>query len=447
MPDRVVVALIGDGGFGQNPAALATAFEEDIAVIWVIMNNCAFGTIAGLEKAHYGTTFGTVFEKDGKPWSPDYAAIARAYGIDGVKVALGGRVQAGAGEGDQVEAAGRHRRLHAERAGAHGGPLEHHGHLFARQEGAPRQHGRADATRPTLHAKTPGHEHDYSLAHLTRAVAAPPEMIDVAARTGYGYVGIRPIYMGLPGERTTRSRDNPQMLKETKAALARPGVAVHDIELSRMYRRRSSRRISCRRWKSRPSLGAQGRARRSIWGGERELLHREIRAILRPREAVRTLRDLESPASDRDRQSRRGGATCVRTVNREQCRNHRRHAAFRPARIRGSSSLPRCRANGSSFAHVCDAAEEVPPTDGRRSSASGATSAQFPGEGGIDVRGILSRMPPVVPYRAGDAARRADQGHRAGGSGATRDQRSRAAISTGAANAPDDRPPHTRSAA
>jgi len=86
LPDRVVVALIGDGGFGQNPAALATAFEEDIAVIWVIMNNCAFGTIAGLEKAHYGTTFGTVFEKDGKPWSPDYAAIARAYGVEGVKI-------------------------------------------------------------------------------------------------------------------------------------------------------------------------------------------------------------------------------------------------------------------------------------------------------------------------------------------------------------------------
>ena len=86
LPDKVVVALIGDGGFGQNPAVLATAFEDDIAVIWVIMNNCAFGTIAGLEKAHYGTTFGTVFEKDGKPWSPDYAAIARAYGVEGVKI-------------------------------------------------------------------------------------------------------------------------------------------------------------------------------------------------------------------------------------------------------------------------------------------------------------------------------------------------------------------------
>lgn len=85
-PDRVVVALVGDGGFGQNPAALATAFEADIAVVWVIMNNHAFGTIAGLELAHYGTTFATVFEKDGKSWSPDFAAIARAYGIEGIKV-------------------------------------------------------------------------------------------------------------------------------------------------------------------------------------------------------------------------------------------------------------------------------------------------------------------------------------------------------------------------
>jgi acetolactate synthase-1/2/3 large subunit len=85
-PSRTVVALVGDGGFGQNPALLATAHEQDIAVVWVVMNNFAYGTIAGLEKAHFGTTFGTVFEKGGRPWSPDYAAIAKAYGVDGVKV-------------------------------------------------------------------------------------------------------------------------------------------------------------------------------------------------------------------------------------------------------------------------------------------------------------------------------------------------------------------------
>jgi acetolactate synthase I/II/III large subunit len=85
-PDRVVVALIGDGGFGQNPSLLATALHDNVGVVWVVMNNNAFGTIAGLEKAHYQTTFGTVFEKDGNSTSPDYAAIARAYGIEGVKI-------------------------------------------------------------------------------------------------------------------------------------------------------------------------------------------------------------------------------------------------------------------------------------------------------------------------------------------------------------------------
>jgi acetolactate synthase-1/2/3 large subunit len=86
LKDKVVVALVGDGGWGQNPAVLATAKESNIPVIWVIMNNRAFGTIAGLEKAHYDTTFGTVFEVDGESYSPDYAAIARAYGIDGITV-------------------------------------------------------------------------------------------------------------------------------------------------------------------------------------------------------------------------------------------------------------------------------------------------------------------------------------------------------------------------
>ena len=85
-PDRVVVSLVGDGGFGQNPSLLATAFEEDIAVVWIVMNNRAFGTIAGLQKAHFGTTLGTVFEKDGCPYSADFAALAKAYGVEGVRI-------------------------------------------------------------------------------------------------------------------------------------------------------------------------------------------------------------------------------------------------------------------------------------------------------------------------------------------------------------------------
>ena len=85
-PGRKVVALIGDGGMGANVSPLATAAEKNIAVVWVVMNNCAFGTIAGLEYQHYEHHFGTLFTRNGEPYSPDFAAIARAYGIDGVTV-------------------------------------------------------------------------------------------------------------------------------------------------------------------------------------------------------------------------------------------------------------------------------------------------------------------------------------------------------------------------
>ncbi|WP_316858589.1 thiamine pyrophosphate-binding protein [uncultured Cohaesibacter sp.] len=87
-PEKVVISLVGDGGFGQNPAVLATAAEMNLPVIWVVMNNNAFGTIAGLQKAHYGLNFGTLFPKADDPVNqlPDYAAIARAFGCDGVRV-------------------------------------------------------------------------------------------------------------------------------------------------------------------------------------------------------------------------------------------------------------------------------------------------------------------------------------------------------------------------
>lgn len=87
-PDRVVISLVGDGGFGQNPAMLATAVEQNLGIIWLVMNNNAFGTIAGLQKAHYGITYGTTFPgKVGEDeLTPNYSKIAEAYGAVGVKI-------------------------------------------------------------------------------------------------------------------------------------------------------------------------------------------------------------------------------------------------------------------------------------------------------------------------------------------------------------------------
>jgi acetolactate synthase-1/2/3 large subunit len=87
-PDRVVISLVGDGGFGQNPAMLATAVEQNLGIVWIVMNNNAFGTIAGLQKAHYGVTYGTVFpgQIGDSEITPNYADIAKAYGANGIKI-------------------------------------------------------------------------------------------------------------------------------------------------------------------------------------------------------------------------------------------------------------------------------------------------------------------------------------------------------------------------
>jgi acetolactate synthase-1/2/3 large subunit len=83
-PDRVVVALVGDGAFGSNPSVVATAMEAGLGVIWLVMDNAAFGTIAGLTNMHYGWEFGCLFEANGARYRTDFAQIAKGYGADGV---------------------------------------------------------------------------------------------------------------------------------------------------------------------------------------------------------------------------------------------------------------------------------------------------------------------------------------------------------------------------
>jgi acetolactate synthase-1/2/3 large subunit len=85
-PDRAAVSLIGDGGFSTNPSVIATAMESELPVVWLVMDNAGFGTIAGLESMHYGWSFGCMFERCGQPYRADYAAMARSFGARGVMI-------------------------------------------------------------------------------------------------------------------------------------------------------------------------------------------------------------------------------------------------------------------------------------------------------------------------------------------------------------------------
>ena len=85
-PNRAAVSLVGDGGFSANPSVVATAMEADLPVVWVVMDNAGFGTIAGLEDMHYDTNFGTMFTRRGQPYRVDYAAMARSCGARGIAI-------------------------------------------------------------------------------------------------------------------------------------------------------------------------------------------------------------------------------------------------------------------------------------------------------------------------------------------------------------------------
>jgi acetolactate synthase-1/2/3 large subunit len=88
-PDRPVVAIAGDGCFTMVPHVLCTAVEYEIPVVWVIWNNFAWASIRDIQYGMFGgREIGTAFYQGAnqKPYNPDFAAWARASGVDGITV-------------------------------------------------------------------------------------------------------------------------------------------------------------------------------------------------------------------------------------------------------------------------------------------------------------------------------------------------------------------------
>ncbi len=74
-PERVVVAVAGDGDFLMNGQELATAVQHDANILVIVVDNGAYGTIRmHQERAFPGRVSGTQLR------NPDFAALARAYG-------------------------------------------------------------------------------------------------------------------------------------------------------------------------------------------------------------------------------------------------------------------------------------------------------------------------------------------------------------------------------
>ncbi len=73
----------------------------------------------------------------------------------------------------------------------------------------------------------------YSLAYLTAANLAPPQMLAAAAQLGYGHVGLR-LRPNAPGAPYQPLLGDAAILRETLAAQRDTGVGVFDIEIIRI---------------------------------------------------------------------------------------------------------------------------------------------------------------------------------------------------------------------
>jgi acetolactate synthase I/II/III large subunit len=88
-PDRPVVAVTGDGCFTMVPHVLCTAVEYNIPVVWVIWNNFGWVSIRDIQLGMFGgREHGTMFHQGAnkKPYNPDFAAWAKASGVDALTV-------------------------------------------------------------------------------------------------------------------------------------------------------------------------------------------------------------------------------------------------------------------------------------------------------------------------------------------------------------------------
>jgi acetolactate synthase-1/2/3 large subunit len=88
-PGRPCVAVVGDGAFFMHASVLGTAVEYEIPAVWVVWNNHAYASIRGLQRGYLGgRELATDFKhpQTGLPYNPDFAAMARSAGVEGVTI-------------------------------------------------------------------------------------------------------------------------------------------------------------------------------------------------------------------------------------------------------------------------------------------------------------------------------------------------------------------------
>jgi len=231
----------------------------------------------------------------------------------------------------------------------------------------------------------------FSLAHLTVLGCAPPEMVYIAAMTGYDYVGIRPIYMGLPGEPNYDLASNKEMFKATKSALATTGVKLNDIELARVYNEMDLEKYE-RSFEVAATLGAKY-VLSSIWTPDKSFYIEKFGEVCNLAKKYDLSVELEF-VTWADVRTLQDAMEVLEAVNVSNAGIMIDTLHFNRSRVT-IAELKKVPKEYFHFLHLCDGPSEIPTTK-EGLIHTGRDERLYLGEGGIDIKSIVDAVPNVT---------------------------------------------------
>ncbi|MBS3949617.1 MAG: sugar phosphate isomerase/epimerase [Peptococcaceae bacterium] len=234
-------------------------------------------------------------------------------------------------------------------------------------------------------------EREFSLAHLTVLGCSPPEMVYIAAMAGYQHVGLRPIYMGLPGEPNYALAELPEMLSLTKAALQETGLGLNDIELARIVDG-----VDLERYEPAFEVSAMLGAKHvisSIWTSNKPYYIEKFGQLCELAAQYGMTVNLEF-VTWAEVKNLKDACEVLQAVN---CRNagvlidtlHAHRSRVSPHEL---ANIPN---NWIKLVHLCDGPVEI-PTDRESLIFTGREARNYVGEGAIDIAAYLARLPQTV---------------------------------------------------
>lgn len=229
------------------------------------------------------------------------------------------------------------------------------------------------------------------LAALTVLELTPPQMVDCAAQAGYSHLGLR-LIPATPSEPHYATIGDTPLMREVRSRLADTGVVVLDVEILRLKPETDVREFL-------PLLETAARVGASnalIAGNDPE----EARLIDR----FGALCDLAAPF---------GIAPCIEPMPWTDCRDFAQGARIVRAVDRPNAGLlidpihfdrggstageiAQVPATWLRYAQLCDA-PAARPTDTETLLLQARAERLLPGDGGLDLSGILRALDPDVP--------------------------------------------------